>query len=187
MALHMEAIDITLTQWLNAPAGHSPILDTAMPAITNFGVPLMIIAVALQWFVKADKPRRRHAIITSGLAFLLGQALNQIILLIIHRPRPYDAGISNLIIEKSADWSFPSDHATAVAAIAATFAILAFRKQAILFSIAALLVCCSRVYIGTHYVSDVVAGVVTGTIAAWAMSYAYRPGLRVNRWLTSIL
>jgi undecaprenyl-diphosphatase len=183
----MEALDITLTQWLNAPAGHSPIFDTAMPVITNFGVPLMIIAVTLQWFIKLDKPRRRHALIASGLAFLLGEALNQIILFIIHRPRPYDAGISNLIIEKSPDWSFPSDHATAVAAIAATFIILGFRKQAILFSISALLVCWSRIYIGTHYVSDVVAGVVTGTIAAWAMNYAYRPDLRVNRWLTSIL
>jgi undecaprenyl-diphosphatase len=187
MDISMEAFDTTLTQWLNAPAGHSRFLDTAMPMITNFGVPLMIIAVALQWFIKQDKPRLRHAIISSGLAFLLGEAINQIILLIIHRPRPYDAGISNLIIEKSADWSFPSDHATAVAAIAATFAILAFRKQAILFSIVALLVCWSRVYIGTHYVSDAVAGVVTGTIAAWVVSYAYRPELRVNRWLSSIL
>jgi undecaprenyl-diphosphatase len=187
MAVSMEAFDIILTQWLNAPAGHSPFLDTAMPVITNFAVPLMIIAVALQWFIKQDKPRRRHAIISSGLAFLLGEALNQIILLIIHRPRPYDAGITNLIIEKSADWSFPSDHATAVAAIAATFAILAFRKQALLFSIAALLVCWSRVYIGTHYVSDIVAGVIMGTIAAWAVTYAYRPGLRVNKWLTTIL
>lgn len=187
MALTMEASDIALTQWLNAPAGHSPILDAAMPAITTYGVPLIIVVVALQWFTKTDRPRLRHAIITSGVAFLLGQAINQIILLTIHRPRPYDAGISNLIIEKSADWSFPSDHATAVATIAAAFVLLAFRTQAILFSIAAFLVCWSRVYIGTHYASDVVAGLATGTIAAWAVSYAYRPELRLNRWLTSIL
>ncbi len=183
----METSDTNLTQWLNAPAGQSPVLDTIMPAISAYGVPLLIIAVALQWFLKSDQPRRRHALIASGLAFLLGEALNQVILLFVHRPRPYDAGISRLIIEKSADWSFPSDHATAVAAIAATFAILAWRKQALLFALAAMLVCWSRVYVGTHYVSDVMGGIVTGAVAAAVICYAYRPELRVNRLLVNIL
>jgi undecaprenyl-diphosphatase len=183
----MNQIDIAITQWLNAPAGQSPILDTLLPMISAYGVPVLIIAVALQWFIPQDKARRRHVLIASGLAFLLGEAINQIILLFVHRPRPYDAGISRLIIEKSVDWSFPSDHATAVAAIAATFVIFAMRKQALLFSLGAILVCWSRVYVGIHYASDVLAGIITGVIAAGIVAYAYRPDLRLNKWLTAIL
>ncbi len=182
----MQFLDIALTQWLNTQAGYFPILDTAMSAISAYGVPVLVIALVLQWFIKPDQLKRRYALIASGLAFLLGEGINQIILLFIHRQRPYDAGISHLIVEKSADWSFPSDHATAVAAIAATFAILAWRKQAVLFSVAALLVCWSRIYVGTHYASDVLGGVTTGTLAAWAVSYIYRPEWRVNTWLTKI-
>jgi undecaprenyl-diphosphatase len=183
----MESFDIALTQWLNGAAGHFPALDMAMSAITAYGVPLLIFSVAAQWFLSRDKSNRRYALVCSGLAFLIGEALNQLILLFVHRPRPYEAGISRLIIEKSADWSFPSDHATAVAAIAVVFVILKWRKQALLFSIAALLVCMSRVFVGTHYASDILGGVLTGSLAAWAVTSFHHPDGRINIWLTKLL
>ena len=37
----------------------------------------------------------------------------------MHRIRPYDAGLTHLIVAPSFDWSFPSDHATAAFAIVA--------------------------------------------------------------------
>ena len=42
--------------------------------------------------------------------FLLGLALNQVILVFVHRARPYDDGVTNLLIARSADFSFPSFH-----------------------------------------------------------------------------
>ena len=183
----MLDLDKTLTTWLNAPAGSNAPLDQLMIAITTVGVPLMIFSVALQWFIKPNRENRRHAIIAAGLAFLLGEAFNQLILLGVHRIRPYDAGITHLIIAKSADWSFPSDHATAVSAIAATFAFLAFRRQALWFTLAAILICWSRVFIGTHYVTDILAGCITGLLAAAIISWAYKPNSRVNQLLIKIL
>jgi hypothetical protein len=93
-------------------------------------------------------------LLRAWLSFLLGLAINQVILLLVHRIRPYDAGISHLLIALSADPSFPSDHATATFAIAAAFLLHGMRRVGFWFLAAALLVTVSRVYIGTHYVSD---------------------------------
>jgi hypothetical protein len=44
--------------------------------------------------------------VVAGLAFIIGLGLNQIILLFVHRIRPYDAGVSHLIVSWSGDWPF---------------------------------------------------------------------------------
>jgi undecaprenyl-diphosphatase len=90
---------------------------------TNVGVPLLVSLVVACWWSKIDRKHVRHTRIAAGLSFLIGLGLNQIILLFIHRVRPYGPGISHLIISKSADWPFPSDHATASITIVAAFVL----------------------------------------------------------------
>lgn len=89
-----------------------------------------------------------------SLTFLLGLGLNQLILFVVHRVRPYDGGVTNLLIERSADFSFPSDHATAAFAIAAAFLLHASRRAGFAFLVAACLIAFSRIYIGTHWRHD---------------------------------
>jgi undecaprenyl-diphosphatase len=55
------------------------------------------------------------------------------------------------------------------------------------FLAAAVLLAVSRVYIGTHYVSDVLGGAVTGIIAATLVQAAYREGSKLDRLVTGIL
>jgi undecaprenyl-diphosphatase len=116
---------------------------------------------------------------------LLGLALNQAILLFVQRVRPYDEGITRLLIPPSSDPSFPSDHATAAFAIAAVFLLHRFRGGAALL-LAAVVISVSRIYIGTHYVSDVVGGALTGALAVGMVWWMYREGTRVDRFLTGI-
>lgn len=68
-----------------------------------------------------------------GLSFLLGLDIDQTILLFVHRARPYDTGVSQLIIDTSNDWSFPSGHAIAAFAVAATFAVNTLPWRAAVF------------------------------------------------------
>src|SRR4051794_12742815 len=142
----MTSMDQTITQWINAPAGSNVLLDSIMITTTQFGVPFIVLLVILQWWSKREQLHVRHACVAAGLSFLIGLGLNQIILLFAHRVRPYDAHISHLIVNRSADWSFPSDHATATFAIAATFLLHGIGRRALAFLAAALLVCVSRVY-----------------------------------------
>jgi undecaprenyl-diphosphatase len=180
-------MDQTITEWINSLAGKSPWLDQGMIAIGEGGVALLVGLVIAQWWSKGERMHVRHTCIAAGLSFLLGLGLNQIILVFVQRARPYDAGVSQLIVQKSADWSFPSDHATASIAIAAAFAFHQLPRRALFLGALALLICWSRIFVGTHYLSDVLGGGLTGAAAALSVRAFYREGTRLDRFVTGIL
>jgi undecaprenyl-diphosphatase len=109
------------------------------------------------------------------------------ILLVVHRIRPYDAGVTHLLIPPSADWSLPSDHATATMAIAATFLLHRKPHTGMVFLAASLIMMLSRVYVGIHYAGDVFVGALTGLIAALTVWRLYRPDTKLDRPITGIL
>jgi undecaprenyl-diphosphatase len=183
----MYELDALLTRLINGWAERSAALDQLMVWISAIGVPLLVLAVAAQWWRRTDRQHTRHVLLAAGFSFLLGLALNQVILLFVHRLRPYDNGVSHLLIARSADFSFPSDHATAVFAIAATFILHGMRHLRLGYLAAAVLIGFSRVYIGTHYVSDVLGGVVTGVVAATVVRFAFLEGTRADQFITGIL
>lgn len=180
-------MDQAVTQWINSFAGSNALLDMVMVAATRAGVPLLVALVAAQWWSKIDRTHVRHSCIAAGLSFSIGLGLNQIILLFVHRIRPYDAGVSHLIISRSTDWSFPSDHATASIAIVAAFALHGLPRRTLLFGLLALLICWSRIFVGTHYLTDVLGGGLTGVVAALLVRVFYPKGSRLDRFATGIL
>jgi len=180
-------MDQAITHWINSPAGSNVLLDSVMITATQVGVPILVALVVVQWWSKIDRMHVRHACIAAGLSFLIGLGINQIILLFVHRARPYDANVTHLIISKSTDWSFPSDHATASIAIVATFAVLDLPRRTLLFGLLAFLICWSRVFVGTHYLTDVLGGGFTGVLAALLVWVFYREGSRIDRFATGIL
>jgi undecaprenyl-diphosphatase len=180
-------MDHAITQWINSLAGTNALLDAVMIVATKTGVPLLVALVIAHWWSKIDRTHRRHTCIAAGLSFLIGLGLNQIILLFVHRVRPYDVGVSHLIISKSPDWSFPSDHATASIAIVAAFALHGLPRRSLLFGLPALLICWSRIFVGTHYLTDVLGGSLTGVVAAMLVWVFYREGSRLDRFATGFL
>lgn len=183
----MQDFDATLTALINGFAGHVPLVDAAMIGIAQWGVPVLVLAVALQWWSGADRRDTRHILIAAGFAFFLGLGLNQLLLLMIDRPRPNLAGVTTLLVPPSADPSFPSDHATAAFAIGVSFALGGMRKRALWFLAGAFVVALSRVFIGIHYVGDVLGGALTGALAAAIVSAGYHKETRIDRFLTGIL
>ncbi len=180
-------MDQSITQWINALAGQSAQCDFIMVAMTTWGVPLLVASVVLQWWSAKDRLHVRHACICAGLTFLISLGANQILLLFLHRIRPYDAGVSHLVIAPTADWSFPSDHATAAFAIVASFALARSPVRALIFGVLAIVICFSRIYIGMHYASDVIGGAAMGSLTAVIVRFVYREGTRIDRLAVSIL
>jgi membrane-associated phospholipid phosphatase len=166
-----------MTHSLDAPAG-----ATATTGISGPEFPYLPRTSRDRITVTGRTPRA-----SAGLSFLLGLGFNQLVLLFVQRVRPYDAQITHLIIDRSADFSFPSDHATASFAIAAAFLLHGLPKRGFVFLAAAVLLAVSRVYIGTHYVGDVLGGAVTGIVAAFVVWAAYREGSKLDRLVSSIL
>src|SRR5260221_6913502 len=165
--MDLETIDRSVTTYLSGLAGQLPALDNIMMMVTDYGAFAIVAAVAIRWWWNgsADKLRERHLAILCGLSVVLGLAMNQGILLLVHRMRPYGAGVTHLLIAPSADPSFPSDHATL--AFAVGFALLgAGARRGWGFLVAAGVLAFSRVYVGTHYGSELLGAALTGLIAA---------------------
>ena len=165
----LSNIDALLTHWMNSPVGFHPFLDNLMIGVTYVTIPLMVLAVAVRWWSRLQRERERCLAIEAGLTFVVGMLINQLIVLFLSRVRPYDAGVTHLIVVPSSDSSFPSDHATGAIAIVAATWLNDHSRRAMLFAVPAGLLVFSRVYVGTHFVSDVIGGAGTAVAAAIAV------------------
>jgi membrane-associated phospholipid phosphatase len=99
--------------------------------------------------------------VVTVIGVLMALGLNQVIIHLWARPRPYVLHPVSLLVPRSADSSFPSDHATFAFAVA-TGLFLTRRTWGIGAGVFAALVAFSRVYVGAHYPLDVVAGAAIG-------------------------
>lgn len=183
--LIVYAVDAGLTNWINGWSGQDWYVDQFFRGISLFGLPILVVVMACQWWSHQDRSHTRHVLLAAGFSVIFGFALNLLILLFIQRDRPYIVGVTNLLIAPSGDPSFPSDHATAAFAIAATFLAYNFSGSKVLLA-AAIMISASRIYVGTHFVSDIVGGAITGLLAAGVVLLTYSEGSRADRFLTSI-
>jgi undecaprenyl-diphosphatase len=98
--------------------------------------------------------------VVAGILGPVAIGLNFAVKLIVRRPRPVLEGLPPLGGAPSS-LSFPSAHATSSFACA-TYMTRIAPEAAILFVLAAALAAC-RPYLGMHYPSDVLGGMVIGT------------------------
>lgn len=83
---------------------------------------------------------------------------------VFHRPRPYvEFNLSNVSRTCPTDFSFPSAHA-ATAFAAASILTYFDRKRRLLYYLIAILISYSRIYLGCHFLLDVIGGAVVGTL-----------------------
>jgi len=180
-------LDETLTRAINGLAGVNGPVDAMVLATTQYGVPALILLAVLNWSSPGDRPRIRHACVASALSLVLGLLINFAIIIIVHRVRPYDLGVTHLIVARSIDWSFPSDHATAAFSIAGPFLLGLGSARRTSFLGLAILVSLSRVFVGTHYLGDVIGGAVTGLTAVLSVAVLYRRDTKFDRIVTNFL
>lgn len=113
---------------------------------------------------RPDAPGRCAVALLTGASTVVAVVLNsQVLSVLFARPRPYVAHPDALVIlTRSADFSFPSDHAVIAGAFAAGLLLL----HRPLGTIAAVFLAFTRVYAGMHYPADVLAGLLIGAAVA---------------------
>ncbi len=154
-------MDYQLFQLINSIAGHHFWLDHFFEALTTYG-PYFYIAVLL---ILAFRPSGRLAAMNGFVTACLAIGINFIIGLLYYRPRPFVSHHVHLLLAHVADSSFPSDHATGAMAIAV--ALWAYnRKWGTPLVTIAFLIGLSRIYVGHHYPTDVLGGILVGTASA---------------------
>jgi undecaprenyl-diphosphatase len=143
---------------------HSPLLDTFMIFITEKAyIPILLLMMPA--FVK-DVKKTAIVFLLCVIALVIGDVSSNMLKHIFERPRPCHTLIGVRILVGCGDsFSMPSSHSVNAFAVVATFSHF-FRKTAIPMFAIAIAIAFSRIYVGVHYPSDVLAGAVWGGAVA---------------------
>jgi undecaprenyl-diphosphatase len=139
--------------------GHAPGVERSLIAVSRCGEHGALWLVLAGAGALGDRPRRpvfARALVT----IILSYAANQVVKFTVRRRRP---AIAPPLMSTGSDFSYPSAHAATSFAGARALAALWPRRP--LYALAALMGF-TRVYVGVHYPSDVVAGAALGTAIA---------------------
>lgn len=121
------------------------------------------------------KKTRKIGLVTA-VSLLSSYVVNNLILKnLVARVRPYEAvdGLQR-IIEAQSDFSFPSGHSASSFAAAVVIFMLCPRKYGVPALVLAFLIALSRLYVGVHYPTDVLTGVISGTVIAVIVCTVYK-------------
>ncbi len=146
----------------------NPVMTPVFKVITTLGnggaiwIVLTVLLLAI--------PRTRKVGGMAALA-LLGTLLfnNMFLKNVVARTRPYEV-IEGLtyIVRRPVDYSFPSGHAGCSFAVACIMFRRLPRRYGIPALILAILISVSRLYVGVHYPSDVLFGIISGIAVSYA-------------------
>ncbi|MBC7558365.1 MAG: phosphatase PAP2 family protein [Dermatophilaceae bacterium] len=148
------------TTWLHSP----------MRLYAKDGVILFAFLLLVGWWLArrgGDLPRVARSL-WAPLGVLLALAVNQPIANAVAEPRPYAALPHVLVlVSRSTDYSFPSDHAVMAGAVAFG-TVLTIRSLGWIAIVMAVVMGFARVYVGAHFPLDVVAGIAVGAAVSAA-------------------
>ena len=166
---YTQPFDDAVLRWLGAH--HTPLLTTIMTEVTPLGTGIVVLTVvgittAFLWHTEHKHSARMLLAATAGNILL-----NNILKLFFDRERPsiFEWGTH------AASSSFPSGHAMSATVVYGTVAYLLARLQKhawsrtitlLLAVIMIVLICLTRLYLGVHYPSDVLGGIIIGL--AWS-------------------
>ncbi len=164
-----QAFDESVLRWMQSQ--RTPLMDAAMLEITALGTGIVVLTIVGIAALFLSLTRHKYSALLLLVATGGGLVLNTALKSFFDRPRPqvFEWGTH------AATSSFPSGHAMSAAIVYSTVAYLAARlhKQTWARGITLLgagvvivLICASRMYLGVHYPSDVIAGATIGL--AWA-------------------
>jgi len=165
--------ELEIIKWLQSL--RNSFLDFLFQFFTIFGEELVVIGILGGIYWSIDKKIGEKL----GISVFISLGINSLLKLIIMRPRPFlvDSEIINLKESTSTGFSMPSGHTQSASTV--FFGVYQFfRKKALLITaiIITVFVAISRMYLGVHYLTDVLVGGLLGFIITY---YLYR-------WLVKI-
>jgi membrane-associated phospholipid phosphatase len=164
----LTVTDVQLSNWLHKHA--SPPLTNAMFVITSLGSTELASLIAVIFGIYLLWRRRPYWLAAAWLTVFGGMLLNRLLKFVFQRARPqFDDPILTLT-----SYSFPSGHtmtATVLYGFLAAFLVVrtkSWRQRVLVILAASLLIALvgfSRIYLGAHYLSDVLGALAEGL--AW--------------------
>ena len=173
----LTSLDTELFLFLNQGV-RNWLFDQALPFLTDIHRnPIGIVILAILWLLlltKGGRPGRIAALLLIPTIALSDQLNSSFLKFIIDRPRPcHELANVHLLVGCGSGYSFPSSHAVNNFAAALVLSYFLPRWTWAFFSYASV-IAFSRIYVGVHYPSDVLAGAFVGLIIGSVVIVAFR-------------
>lgn len=167
-------MDQTLFHLANG-AWTNPLLDRLMPNLSRIGDAGAVWIALLGAIAAFGKKAGRRVALAGFIALAIGFVCSTLIKDLTVRPRPFAMlDHARLLIGPPRSYAFPSGHTTSAFAAASATTLAAKRLLGRVpvwgwgtLALAAA-ISYSRVYVGVHWPTDVVAGVILGLASGWA-------------------
>lgn len=192
----LRSIDHNIFYWLNNHLiGQANWLDAILKFLAvylTYAVPLGLVFV---WFFFRSEKNHKTMLAAFFSGVVAWQVVARIIGLFHFRLRPFSdlAGVKELVFHVPT-YSFPSDHASFLAALTTYFYLVGlsaeasakagYKKIGNLMLIITLLVSFTRVVTGLHWPADIIAGWIVGILTALLFWRLRQP---IDKWIISPL
>ena len=163
----LTLVDVQFSAWLHANG--KPWLTAALLLVTNVHATLGVTIITLAIFLYLLKSKEKKWALILALAVVGGMLLNVVLKNIFHRARPH---FDNPILTLTS-YGFPSGHTMAATCLYGALAAFALSKlkawrwrvlAVVMAGFMILLVGFSRIYLGAHYLSDVLGAIAEGLV-----------------------
>ncbi len=177
MRTYVHNFDTKLTMAIQHWRG----LEGLMTVFTTLGHPVVVLGICTI-IVVAGIVKENQRLVYAGLTAVVTLGAGSLLKLVLRRDRPITEYVNNMMFTS---FSFPSGHTVGATVIYGLLAYLAwhFFPQpwssiiAGLFIVLLLAVGVSRVYLGAHFPSDVVAGLLLGCVGLAVIIFIIKPSL----------
>ncbi len=160
--MNLPAVDTSFFFFINRNLQNS-VFDSLMPFVTAKSIPDFYASLSLVFF--KDRKNALIALVLALLSVLISDWSANVLKHYFERIRPCNAldGV-RVLVGCTRSFSMPSNHAVNAFAFITPFYILIKNRMRYALIAVAILVGFSRVYVGVHYPSDVLAGALLGIL-----------------------
>lgn len=164
-------MDLKIFNFFNNLCGQSSALDFFWKITSEYLIYIVPLFLVFFWFFGERRVALR-AFISGvfawwGIAHLIGN--------LYFRARPFSTISGQEILFHRPDYSFPSDHAAFLFAIAFSFFLAGKKSISYLLFAISVVISLSRVVVGFHWPSDILVGWVVGIAAAYLIYLIKEP------------
>jgi membrane-associated phospholipid phosphatase len=158
-----DPVDRAARDALAHPLG--PGADLTIGAVTDLGSVYGLAGIATTLWLGGRRRPAVDAALAGSLAWVVAQSLKPT----LHRPRPYQVDAAARLVAVPAGSSWPSGHSAVAAATATSLSPHLGPVPRLVSAGFVGTVALSRLYVGVHHLTDVVAGVAAGHLCARAV------------------